>query len=81
MDEGALRELLAGVRAGELHPDDAVRELRRRRSGLGLPGWITPPRSSLGGVVRAVEGHPTVPSRGGTLAAGPELGVLTRSEP
>ena len=29
MDEGVLRELLAGVRAGEIHPDDAVRELRR----------------------------------------------------
>ena len=29
MDEGVLRKLLAGVRAGEIHPDDAVRELRR----------------------------------------------------
>ena len=29
MDERVLRELLAGVRAGEIHPDDAVRELRR----------------------------------------------------
>lgn len=29
MDEGVLRELLAGVRAGDVHPDDAVRELRR----------------------------------------------------
>ena len=29
MDEGVLRELLAGVRAGDVHPDDAVREIRR----------------------------------------------------
>ncbi|MCY3925531.1 MAG: nickel pincer cofactor biosynthesis protein LarB [bacterium] len=29
MDEGALRDLLAGVRAGEIHPDEAVRRLRR----------------------------------------------------
>ena len=29
MDEGVLRELLAGVRAGDVHPDEAVRQLRR----------------------------------------------------
>ena len=29
MDEGVLRELLAGVRAGDLHPDEAVRMIRR----------------------------------------------------
>lgn len=29
MDEATLRELLAGVQSGEIHPDDAVRELRR----------------------------------------------------
>ena len=29
MDEAALRELLDGVRSGEVAPDDAVRRLRR----------------------------------------------------
>ncbi len=85
MDEGALRDLLAGVRAGELHPDDAVRELRRlpfADLGFARVDHHRRLRSSLGEVVYGPGKEPEQCAEivAELLAGGPGPVVLTRSD-
>ncbi len=84
MDERVLRELLAGVRAGEIHPDDAVRELRRLPFGdLGFArvDHHRRLRSPLGEVVYGPGKEPGECAAivAELLAGGPGPVVLTRS--
>ena len=84
MDERVLRELLAGVRAGEIHPDDAVRELRRLPFGdLGFArvDHHRRLRSPLGEVVYGPGKEPGECAAivAELLAGGPGPVVLTRA--
>ena len=84
MDEGALRELLDGVRNGEIHPDDAVRQLRRLPFGdLGFArvDHHRRLRSPLGEVVYGPGKDPEQCAAivGELLAESPGPVVLTRS--
>ena len=84
MDEATLRELLAGVRAGEIHPDEAVRELRRLPFGdLGFArvDHHRRLRAPLGEVVYGPGKAPTECAAivAELLAGGPGPVVLTRA--
>ena len=84
MDERVLRELLAGVRAGEIHPDDAVRELRRlpfEDLGFARVDHHRRLRSPLGEVVYGPGKEPGECAAivAELLAGGPGPVVLTRA--
>ncbi len=85
MDEAALRELLAGVRAGDVHPDEAVRALRRLPFGdLGFArvDHHRRLRSALGEVVYGPGKSPEECAAivAELLAAGPGPVLLTRAD-
>ena len=85
MDESALRDLLAGVRSGEIHPDDAVRRLRRLPFGdLGFArvDHHRRLRSPLGEVVYGPGKQPDQCAAivAELLAGGPGPVVLTRCD-
>ena len=85
MDEGVLRELLAGVRAGDVHPDEAVRRLRRLPFGdLGFArvDHHRRLRSPLGEVVYGPGKEPDQCAEivAELLAGAPGPVVLTRSD-
>ena len=85
MDEATLRELLAGVRAGEIHPDEAVRELRRLPFGdLGF-ARVDHHRRLRAPLGEVVYGPGKAPDQCAAivaelLAGGPGPVVLTRTE-
>lgn len=85
MDEGVLRDLLAGVRNGEIHPDEAVRELRRLPFGdLGF-ARVDHHRRLRAPLGEVVYGPGKVPEQCAAivaelLAGGPGPVVLTRAE-
>jgi len=84
MDEGVLRDLLAGVQAGEIHPDEAVRRLRRLPFGdLGFArvDHHRRLRSPLGEVVYGPGKEPGECAAivAELLAAGPGPVLLTRA--
>lgn len=86
MDEAALQRLLADVRSGAVHPDDAVAELRRLPfADLGF-ARVDHHRSLRQGLPEAVYGPGKSPAHtaaivGELLDAGSGPVVLTRSTP
>ena len=85
MNEGVLRELLAGVRAGEVHPDEAVRRLRRLPFGdLGF-ARVDHHRRLRGALGEVVYGPGKEPEQCAAIVAellggGPGPVVLTRAD-
>lgn len=85
MDEATLTELLAAVRSGEIHPDEAVRQLRRLPFGdLGF-ARIDHHRRLRGPLGEVVYGPGKAPRQcaeivAELLAGGPGPVVLTRAE-
>ena len=84
MDEATLRQLLAGVQAGEIHPDEAVRQLRRLPFGdLGFArvDHHRRLRAPLGEVVYGPGKEPAECAAivSELLAAGPGPVLLTRA--
>lgn len=85
MDEATLRTLLAGVRSGEIHPDEAVAELRRLPFGdLGF-ARVDHHRRLRGALGEVVYGPGKTPEECAAivaelLAGGPGPVVLTRAD-
>ena len=86
MDEAALQRLLADVRSGAVHPDDAVAELRRLPfADLGF-ARVDHHRSLRQGLPEAVYGPGKAPEHAAAivhelLSAGASPVVLTRASP